>query len=58
MKWVKNKNGKYIPCKDKLVSFLPNTYSPTYYIDTSGNMMRGISHPNGVLIGYETNFNR
>ena len=58
MKWVKNKNGKYIPCKDKLVSFLPNTYSSTYYIDTSGNMMRGISHPNGVLIGYETNFHR
>lgn len=56
IKWMKNKNGKYVPCKDRLVSFIPNTFSSTYYIDLQGNMMRGINHPNGCLIGYETNF--
>ena len=58
MKWVLNKNGKYVPCENKLVSFIPNYYSPTYYIDVSGNMVRGIEHPGGAMYGYKTNFSR
>lgn len=56
MQWLKNKNGKYIPCKDNLVAILPNNYSTTTYLDLSGKIIRGIEHPNGWYYGYETNF--
>lgn len=55
--WKKNKNGKYIPCKGRLVSIIPNNYSKTVYLDISGNLIRGIEHPNGCILGYETAFN-
>lgn len=58
MKWVQNKNGKYIPCKNRLVSFIPNHFSNTYYIDVNGNMVKGIEHPNGFFCGYETDFRK
>ena len=57
-KWVQNRNGKYVPCKSRLVSFIPNRFSDTYYIDISGNMIRGVEHPNGILCGYKTDFHK
>lgn len=58
LKWIQNKKGKYIPCKNRLVSFIPNPFSTTYFIDMNGNMMRGIKQTDGALCGYEVNFQR
>lgn len=58
LKWIQNKRGKYIPCKNRLVSFIPNSFSTTFFIDVSGNMIRGIERTDGVLCGYEVDFSR
>ena len=58
LKWVQNKNGKYIPCNSRLVSFVPNPFSITCFIDVSGNMMKGIERSDGTLCGYKVDFRR
>ena len=54
--WRQTKNGKYVPCVPGIVQFTPNPYSSQKYLDSEGNIYRGITTPNGGLVGHKLNF--